>query len=46
MGFNLWRTRRDALASLDVYLKSKLKKASSLLKGNVVLNVRRALDAM
>ncbi|KAA6395276.1 MAG: hypothetical protein EZS28_009195, partial [Streblomastix strix] len=46
MGPNLWRTRRAALSNLDVYLKSKNKNASSLLKGNVVLNVRRALDGM
>ncbi|KAA6400283.1 MAG: hypothetical protein EZS28_004192 [Streblomastix strix] len=46
MGPNLWRTRRAALSNLDVYLKSKNKKASSLLRGNVVLNVRRALDGM
>ncbi|KAA6400671.1 MAG: hypothetical protein EZS28_003798 [Streblomastix strix] len=40
MGPILWRTRRDALSNQDVYLKSKNKNASSLLKGNVVQNFR------
>ncbi|KAA6368148.1 MAG: hypothetical protein EZS28_036323, partial [Streblomastix strix] len=46
MRLNLRRTRRAAIASLDVYLKSKHKKASSTLKGNAVLKIRRALDTM
>lgn len=46
MGLNLLRTRRVALVSLNIYLKSKRNNASSLLKDDVVLNVRRALDEM
>ncbi|KAA6388700.1 MAG: hypothetical protein EZS28_015775, partial [Streblomastix strix] len=41
MGPNLWRTLRTALSDLDVYLKSKNKNTSSLLKGNEVLNKLR-----
>jgi hypothetical protein len=46
MGPNLWRLRRAALASLDTYLAQKKIKSKQMLKGDVALNVRRALDGL
>ncbi|KAA6392616.1 MAG: hypothetical protein EZS28_011855 [Streblomastix strix] len=46
MGPHLWRTRKAALPNLDVNLKLKNKKASSILKGNIVFNDCRASDGL